>query len=477
MKPLFRLVLALCIAMAALHAQSITNYTFSYSTGSYNSIYGQSGTQTATLYSGSADDGNYNLVPIGFDFVYMGQIYNQVSASTNGIMTLGQYASTSFSNNLNSGTPRPIIAPLWDDLHMGSGAVVYRTDGNAPNRVFTIEWYNVRWYYSVTDPTISFQVKLYEGTGVIEFIYRQESGSLSGTSETASIGITAAGTGSGNFLSVNSTFNAVSSTSETTNINTRPATGYTMTFSPPTPAAPSNLTFTNVLPAQMTLNWQDNSNNEVGFLIMRSTDGTNYSVVTVTAANATSYTATGLTPSTTYYWRIYAFTEGGVSSPLSGTQATSDPLLCGTRQIPSTNYPTIKAAIDSIYALGVACPVVFELQSSYSSANEPGFPLVFNGAIPGASSTNTVTFRPASGVSNVVIGANSSTVVLDLNGVSFVNFDGRPGGTGTAKALTIANVSTSTTLGTVRIYNGATDNTFRYCRILGASASTASAIV
>lgn len=101
------LLLVAAMLPAVLRAQSITNYTFSYSTGTFTSIAGQTGTQTATLFSGTTDDGYYNLVPIGFDFVYMGQLYNQVSASTNGWMTLGQYASTALSNNLTSGTPRP----------------------------------------------------------------------------------------------------------------------------------------------------------------------------------------------------------------------------------------------------------------------------------------------------------------------------------------------------------------------------------
>lgn len=39
--------------LLTLHAQSITNYAFSYSTGSFNSIVGQTGTQTASLISGS----------------------------------------------------------------------------------------------------------------------------------------------------------------------------------------------------------------------------------------------------------------------------------------------------------------------------------------------------------------------------------------------------------------------------------------
>lgn len=269
-------LLSAALLTGSAYGQNITNYAFSYATGSYNSIYGQSGTQTASLASGNPDDGYYNFIPIGFTFIYMGQMYTQVSASTNGWMTLGQNASNAWTNNLTSGTPRPVIAPLWDDLDMASGALVYRTDGNAPNRVFTVEWYNVRWDLNATTPTISFQVKLYEGTGVIQFIYRQESGSLSG-SESASIGITASATGSGNFLSVNTTFDAVSSTTETTSISTRPATGYTITFTPPqvTLNAPTNLTFTNVLLTRMTLNWQDNTNNEIGYLIQRSTDGTN----------------------------------------------------------------------------------------------------------------------------------------------------------------------------------------------------------
>ncbi|MCS7000874.1 MAG: fibronectin type III domain-containing protein, partial [Candidatus Kapabacteria bacterium] len=471
-------VIGVAVLPFSILAQSITNYAFSYSTGTFTSIVGQTGTQQATLTSGSADEGWYNFIPIGFDFVYMGQIYSQVSASTNGWMTFGQaITSAALTNSLTSGGNRPLVAPLWDDLVTGGG-LFYRTDGNAPNRVFTLEWYNVQWFWTVPTPTISFQVKLYEGTGVIEFIYRQESGSLGG-SESASIGITASGTGSGNFLSVNTTFDAVSSTTETTSINTRPPSGYTITFTPPTttPAAPSNLTFTNVLPAQMTLNWQDNSTNEIGFLIMRSTDGTNYTFVTLTAANTTSFTATGLTPSTTYYWRVYAVNEGRASSPLSGTQATPAGMLSGVRQIPTTNYPNIKAAIDSLYLYGVAGTLTFEFLSSYTSTSEPGFPLVFNGAIPGASSTNTVTFRPASGVTNVRIVADVATVLLDLNGASWVTFDGRPGGSGTVQGITIANLNTNASIGTVRLYNGASNNTFRYCRILGASQNSASGII
>ncbi len=77
-------------------------------------------------------------------------------------------------------------------------------------------------------------------------------------------------------------------------------------FTPNAPAAPTNLTFTNVTAISMTLNWIDNASNEVGYAIYQSTDGTNYSFVAQTAADATSLAISGLTPSTTYHFRVFA---------------------------------------------------------------------------------------------------------------------------------------------------------------------------
>jgi hypothetical protein len=63
-----------------------------------------------------------------------------------------------------------------------------------------------------------------------------------------------------------------------------------------------------VTATSITLNWQDNSDNEVGFQIQRATSsGGPWSVVGSTGANATSYTDMGLDPSTTYYYQVAAF--------------------------------------------------------------------------------------------------------------------------------------------------------------------------
>jgi hypothetical protein len=63
-----------------------------------------------------------------------------------------------------------------------------------------------------------------------------------------------------------------------------------------------------VTPTTITLDWQDNSNNELGFQIQRATSaGGPWSVLGTVGAGVTTYTDTGLSPSTTYYYDVAAF--------------------------------------------------------------------------------------------------------------------------------------------------------------------------
>ena len=79
---------------------------------------------------------------------------------------------------------------------------------------------------------------------------------------------------------------------------------------PVAPSAPSNFTASNGAnqgtQRRVNLAWTDNSNNETGFTIQRSTDGVNWTTVTTTGANTTSFTVTGLARNTNYYFRIRA---------------------------------------------------------------------------------------------------------------------------------------------------------------------------
>jgi hypothetical protein len=80
------------------------------------------------------------------------------------------------------------------------------------------------------------------------------------------------------------------------------------------PSAPTNLSATVLSGTQIRLNWTDNSTNEDGFRIHRSTDGVNFSEINKAGTNATSFTDSGLTGRTTYYYRVRAYNAAGSSA-------------------------------------------------------------------------------------------------------------------------------------------------------------------
>ena len=81
------------------------------------------------------------------------------------------------------------------------------------------------------------------------------------------------------------------------------------------PAAPTQLSGSNITNNSVTLSWLDNSDNEDGFYIVRSnTSGSNYVHVISVGANVTSYSNTGLSPDTDYYYMVRAFNDDGHSS-------------------------------------------------------------------------------------------------------------------------------------------------------------------
>jgi len=328
---LFLLTIALVLTSTSWSfAQNITNYAFAATSGTFTTL---TGATSPGLTAGGADDGYINNIPMGFDFFYMGEYYTTVSASTNGWLTLGFPITDSESNNnLNTGgIQRPVIAPLWDDLDVILGTnISYITTGTAPNRVFTIQYLNTKWQAGVlAGPAVEFQVKLTETTGRITFVYRRVTLGLV-NNPSASVGIS--GFTAGSFLSLNTIFDntaTVSSSVETNTINFRPLNaGQTFTFTPPTLPAPSGLNFSLVTSNSMRLNWTDNSSNETKFVIYRSTDNVTFTYYTSVAANTTllnTSTVSTLNALTTYYWRVYTLSEGGLSNALSGSRAT----LCG----------------------------------------------------------------------------------------------------------------------------------------------------
>ena len=97
----------------------------------------------------------------------------------------------------------------------------------------------------------------------------------------------------------------------------------TATATPQPPSAPSGLTATAQTPSSIRLNWTDNSSNEDGFSIERSTGGGAYAPVGSVGANVGTFTSSSLSPMMTYSFRVRAFNSGGNSSYTTPASATT----------------------------------------------------------------------------------------------------------------------------------------------------------
>ncbi len=358
------------------------DYTFTPVSGSFTAITG--GTD---LNSMEGDDALSSAINIGFTFNYDGADYTQVKVSSNGWVTFNLTASNStYLNNLDlsSTAIRPLLAPLWDDFDCSSSTAKYITTGTSPNRAFTIECLNALWDYDAAGAVISYQVILYETTNIIEFVYKQEANAA--TDPSASIGITASGTGSGTFWSLNGTGASptASSTVETANLSTKPATGQIYRFSPPTCPAPTGLAASNITATQADLSWTDNAGAllwdiELGLVDFIPTQvPTDWGV-----SNFDTYT--GLSMATSYDYYVRADCGGSDYSTWEGpfTFAT----ICGTAVAPSWNEDFENAgSIPSCWSQGASNSEdwVFADQSSL-----PAFPHVGNAGSFGSSTTTS----------------------------------------------------------------------------------------
>ncbi|MEW5797471.1 MAG: fibronectin type III domain-containing protein [Bacteroidota bacterium] len=354
-----------------LDAQTLARYTATRTTGITFTGINTTGNSFPSWRNSAG--GNYNEddnrsypVDIGFDFWYNGVRYTQFSVSTNGFIDFSsstddggplthQYGP--YDDDMSEDAPTEIttlvVAPFYLDLTTYGAtdplgeSIHYDVSGTTGNRVLTVEWYKVEPWVAGGggNPDFTFQVKLYESSGVIEFVYgamnmngfvfaNQTVNVAKGyTSGMNGATMSAAPTAAELYLqqSPNSTtFNNLNATGGELNpphtLQTEPSSNSKITISPPAMNAPHTLSFTSVTQTSMTLNWVDTLWNEVGFVIYRSDDGgANYNFITQTAPNVTSYNMTGLLAGTTYYYRVYAVNEGRLSSALSGNQFTASP--------------------------------------------------------------------------------------------------------------------------------------------------------
>jgi len=181
---------------AQAQALNYTPSTASNLAGTYTDIATvASSTVIATV---NTDDDNSAAQDIGFTFNFNGATFTQFVLNTNGLMRLGSAGPSSvaafppFAQTPESGPVSGtnaadvnLLAPFNLDLGPGTaGGTEYRvvTTGTAPDRVCTVQWTNVAdkpQAAAAGAPTVittqlanfSFQVKLYETTNVVEFVY------------------------------------------------------------------------------------------------------------------------------------------------------------------------------------------------------------------------------------------------------------------------------------------------------------------
>lgn len=231
-----KVILLLLTVFISLTTQAQLSYAFTASSGTYTANSG--GT---TVINTGVDDELTTSQNIGFTFMFGCNYYTQFKASSNGFVSLGTAGTDPmYQNSLSDVNLGPALAPLWDDLATSStGNVNFVLTGTAPNRILTVEWLNLRWDYQSSSDVVSFQLKLYETTNVIEFIYR--AGSVNPNNASASIGITG-GSSTINFYSLNGTTGTAAAVygTQTSNLSTRPATNQVFRFTPGLCAAPGS---------------------------------------------------------------------------------------------------------------------------------------------------------------------------------------------------------------------------------------------
>ena len=192
-----------------------------------------------------------------------------------------------------------------------------------------------------------------------------------------------------------------------------------------------------------------------------------FGATTPTIANFTVTGSQALVEGNNYFWLAYDvaaaatsanlidgecidLTVGSVRTPTITAPSGSKSILgamSGTYAVGASQtengsaFTKLTTAIADLNSRGVSGAVIFALQSDYTSATET-FPLTIN-AITGASGTNTVTIKPASGVTATISGSAASSALIKIAS-KYVIIDGSNTAGGTTRDLTITNTSTTT---------------------------------
>jgi len=175
--------------------------------------------------------------------------------------------------------------------------------------------------------------------------------------------------------------------------------------SSPTPAAPSAPTqlaaavSASSPTSSLVLGWLDNATNETGYRVDRSPNGSSFSQIAQLGPGATSYVDSGLTSGTSFYYRVYAYNDGGASgysNTASGQTQAAAPSVPGTPGSPSPANGATN--VGSSVTLG------------WTASNATKYDVYFRGALV-ASDLTTTSYR----IGSVPDGTQYSWLVVAKN--------------------------------------------------------------
>ncbi|MGG7034032.1 MAG: fibronectin type III domain-containing protein [Flavobacterium sp.] len=216
-----RKIILLLMFMSALWSYSqVRNYSFSSTTASsYPEITGGTvlgtGTNTNLYFYEAGKTGStavttgagYKIDSVNDDFIftYNGEDYDRFAVHTNGWIALGKSANTPAVNmgvdsNLYPLSSNKAISPDYLATRIapfalalkGKGStssLTYKVEGSKPNRVLVIQWKDyIRTIATAATENLNFQVRLYETTNNIEFVYGACT-STNATEKTCQVGL------------------------------------------------------------------------------------------------------------------------------------------------------------------------------------------------------------------------------------------------------------------------------------------------